>query len=364
MKVGILTFHASHNYGSMLQAYALQKVLANLGVENEIINFRSDIQKSLIPPHISFRHPRSSIVKFLKEPGKTVRLMCKFSRFEKFIRECLNVTQELSSAEDVVAFVNNANYNAIITGSDQIWNPGCWDFDMCYLADFPYSGKRIAYAPSLGSNPSRISEKEYDKMGRAINRYHAVSTREANGQKCLNRITDKHVSVVLDPTLLLESEEYLGLANAKVNISEPYIFYYTPRDEPGYFDKAKKLAQLTGLKILVTQDYPEYKSDRIVRKLDCGPKEFLTIIKNAAYTIGNSFHLLAFSLIFRKEFLLLSNDADSRMLNILAPLGLQNRLIIGESVVLPSPIDYSAVEPALTHARNQSVDYLRSALYN
>lgn len=364
MKAGILTFHASHNYGSMLQAYALQKILTNLGIENEIINFRSDIQKSLIPPYISLRHPRSSLMKLIKEPRKTVDLLSKYNRFEKFLRNYLNVTQELLSAEDVAEFVKNANYDAIITGSDQIWNPGCWDFNMCYLADFHFYGKRIAYAPSLGSNLNQISEEERERMRVAINRYHTLSTRESRGKEFLSRITDKPIDVVLDPTLLLDAEDYSEIANERVNISEPYIFYYTPREESGYFTKAKELSYLTGLNILVTQNYPEYKSDGIIRKLDCGPKEFLTLIKNATYTIGNSFHLLAFSLIFGKEFFLLSNEPDSRMLNILTPLRLQDRLIIDKPVTIQPPIEYSVIKPALVSARNKSLNYLHSALYN
>ena len=109
MKVGILTFHASHNYGSMLQAYALQKVLSNFGIENEIINFRTEIQKSLIPPHISLRHPRSSLKKLIKGPQKSVSLLSKYNRFEKFLRNYLNVTRELSSAGDVAEFVKKAD---------------------------------------------------------------------------------------------------------------------------------------------------------------------------------------------------------------------------------------------------------------
>ena len=364
MKVGILTFHASHNYGSMLQAYALQKVLMNLGIETEIINFRSDIQKSLITPYISMKHPRSSLIKFMKEPGKAMNLLSKYNRFERFLKNYLIVTQELSTSDDVAEFVKNANYDAIITGSDQIWNPACWDFNMCYFVAFPFSGKRIAYAPSLGSNPNQISGNEEKRITAAINRYDAISTRESKGKAFLSKITDIPIDVVLDPTLLLEARQYSELANKNVNISEPYIFYYTPREESGYFDKAKELSSLTGLKILVTQNYPEYKGSDIVRKLACGPREFITLIKNATYTIGNSFHLLAFSLIFKKEFYLLTKVSDSRMMNLLTPLGLQNRLIVNESLSLQSPIVYSDVESVLASERNKSLNYLYSALYN
>lgn len=364
MKVGILTFHASHNYGSMLQAYALQHTLTNLGVENEIINFRSDIQKSLIEPPLKVCHPRSSFYKIFKEPTKTIQLMRKYNRFELFIRKFLKVGIEINSPEQIPAYIAKNNFDTIITGSDQIWNPGCWDFDMCYLADFPFRGKRIAYAPSLGCAPEQISKEDEDRIRNAISKYDAISTRESQGKDFLSLLTDKPVDVVLDPTLLLDSGDYATLATGKVDISEPYIFYYTPREDSGYFEKAIKLSKLTGLKLMVTQEYSEYRGSDIIRKLDCGPREFLTVIKNATYTIGNSFHLLVFSLIFGREFYLLSKGPDSRMMSLLKPLGLQNRMIINEPITLQSPIDYYMTESILATERNNSVKFLRSALYN
>ncbi len=364
MKVGILTFHASHNYGSMLQAYALQHTLTELGVENEIINFRSDIQKSLIEPPLDIRHPRSSLSKFVRKPSETILLMKKYKRFEKFLNKDLNVGKEINLSEQIPSYIAGGKFDAIITGSDQIWNPGCWDFDMCYFADFAFNGKRIAYAPSLGSNPDEIPANTIESIQTAINRYDSISTREMRGLNFLSKITNKPVDVVVDPTLLLNDEDYCNIAYDKLNIQKPYILYYTPREESGYFDKAKELSNLTGLDILVTQEYLEYRDSRIIRRLDCGPREFLTLIKNASYTIGNSFHLLAFSLIFKKEFYLLSSGADSRMMNILEPLGLQDRLIIDNAIHILSPIQYSNVEPILANAREKSLNYLYTALYS
>lgn len=364
MKVGILTFHASHNYGSMLQAYALQHSLTKLGVENEIINFRSDIQKSLIKPPLNIRHPRSSLYKIFRKPTETITLMKKYKRFENFLNENLFVGKEINLSEQIPAYIATEKFDAIITGSDQIWNPGCWDFDRCYFADFAFNGKRIAYAPSLGSNPDEIPAHAIDLIRVAINRYDSISTRELKGRDFLSKITNKSIYVVADPTLLLNARDYCNIANTKTNVKNPYIFYYTPREESGYFDKAKELSRITGLDILVTQEYPEYRDARIIRKLDCGPREFLTLIQNATYTIGNSFHLLAFSLIFRKEFYLLSNGEDSRMVNMLEPLRLQDRLIIGKEIEILPAIQYSTIEPIIANAREKSLNYLCTALYN
>lgn len=80
MKTGILTFHASHNYGSMLQAFALQTTIQNMGHECEIINLRTDVQKGLIPPEIIWKHLRATLSKVLKHPKRTFQLQKKYNR--------------------------------------------------------------------------------------------------------------------------------------------------------------------------------------------------------------------------------------------------------------------------------------------
>ncbi len=363
MNAGVLTFHASHNYGSMLQAYALQRVLEKLGVGSEIINFRTDVQKSLTPPPVSLSHPRSSALTCLRFPGRTWALLRKYRRFELFLKKFLNVSKELHSAKEVEDYVCLRQFDAIITGSDQIWNPACWDFDMSYLVDFDYDGKRIAYAPSLGSHPENIAEKDRNELIRAINRYDSLSTRELRGQSFLSQFTDREIKVVLDPTLLLDKDDYLDIANVGIPVKEPYIFYYTPREESGFFRKAQEYAQRRGIKILVTQSYEEYCGDNVIRVLDCGPREFLSIVKNATLCIGNSFHLLAFSLILGREFILLSNEADSRMMNLLSPMGLTDRLIVGNAAILCNgEIDFVEVWEKLSLLREDSMRYLKSAL--
>lgn len=363
MNVGILTFHASHNYGSMLQAYALQRVLVNLGVNCEIINFRTDVQKSLTPPPVSLSHPRSSLLTCLRHPGRTWALLKKYYRFEKFITRFLNTSNELHSTKEIEDYVCFKQFDAIITGSDQIWNPACWDFSTAYLTDFKYNGRRIAYAPSLGAHPENIAHKDRNKLIEALKKYDYLSTRESQGQNILSRLTNREIKVVLDPTLLLDKTDYMEIANVGTPVKEPYVFYYTPREESGFFVKAQEYAHKLGIKILVTQSYEEYYGDNVIRVLDCGPREFLSIIKNATLCIGNSFHLLAFSLIFGREFILLSNETDSRMMNILSPLGLKDRLIIGNAMIsCNGEINFGKIRGKLSSLKEESLRYLETTL--
>jgi hypothetical protein len=347
----------------MLQAYALQYSLSKLGVENEIINFRSNTQKSLIPPPIEFCHPRSSLRKLIYTPGKTLALTLKYRRFENFLNRELNITKELTTQEAVAKFIIENEYDAIITGSDQIWNPACWDFSTVYLCDFPYKGKKIAYAPSIGSHPEEILSTEYDTIIRLASQYGWLSTREKRGSDFLNRRLGREMSVVLDPTLLLRATDYDTVTSKKLQ-HQPYILYYTPREEKGYFRCALKFSDKLGINIVVTQDFEEYHGYKnVLYRLDCGPKEFLSLVKNAAYCIGNSFHLLAFSLIFHKEFFLLSRELDSRMVNMLEPIGLQSRLIHPDDYsFVVEDIDYESIDCWLIKKKKNSLMFLEKSL--
>lgn len=364
MKTGILTFHASHNYGSMLQAYALQTIIQKMGHECEIINLRTDVQKGLIPPEIIWKHLRATLSKVLKHPKRTFQLQKKYNRFEKFLNHDLCCSKELHNTDEVSNYISEANFDAIIVGSDQIWNVDCWDFDRSYVLDFNQDFRRIAYAPSLGSHPEKMSETYTELLKRCWSRFDCLSTREIRGSEYVEKLTGKECVTVLDPTLLLSESDYNQLCNDEPIIKEPYLFYYTPREENGTFAFALKYAQLYDLKIVVTQSHQEYIGNNIIRILDCGPREFLNVVRHSVINIGNSFHLLAFSLIFHKEFIMLSKEEDSRMLNLLKPLYLENRLLcpnanIPEKLTL---VNNTAQDAKLAEIRESSLRFLTNAL--
>ncbi len=349
----------------MLQAYALQQVLLSWGYCNEIINLRTKVQRGLILPPLQWCHPRSSLLRLVREPDQTLALQRKYRRFEAFLRKDLQLTRALDTHEQVEQYLIKHQYDVLIAGSDQIWNPGCWDFDRSYLLDFSLPWRRVAYAPSLGSAPEKIPTDKLEDMRAAWSRFDSLSTREARGSAFVAQQTGRKVEVVLDPTLLLEKDKYLPLIQGKRLVDEPYIFYYTPREESGTFRMAQMLARQMGYKIVVTQSHPEYEGDNLIRIYDCGPREFLNVVHHASYTIGKSFHLLAFSLIFEKEFLMVSRELDSRMTNILDALGICGRIVSPDSpgvCPLPQEIDYRKVKERFAQIRQSSLDYLRMAL--
>ena len=148
-KVGVITFHASHNYGSMLQAYALQQVILGMGYDCEIINFRSIAQKEQYKPIFLVGTLYGKFVRFIIQAMYALDILKKHRLFERFLRENLILSsKEYTTLEDL----ENAdfNYDYYISGSDQIWNVQAHDFNYAYFLPFVRLGKRIAYAPSMG----------------------------------------------------------------------------------------------------------------------------------------------------------------------------------------------------------------------
>ncbi|MCU6771238.1 Polysaccharide pyruvyl transferase [uncultured Bacteroides sp.] len=202
-KVGIITFHASHNYGSMLQAYALQHIVQNLGYDCEIINFRSLSQKEMYKPIFMKGTLYGRCVRFIIQSRYVLGIIKKQRLFEEFLKKELKLSsKEYTTFEDL----KNAdfNYDYYISGSDQIWNVRCYDFNYAYFLPFVKSGKkRIAYAPSLGPDLSMQTHGDISKISDLLKKYDAISVREPTGAKYIVNLCQKSVSVVLDPTLLL-----------------------------------------------------------------------------------------------------------------------------------------------------------------
>lgn len=213
MKIGIITFHAAFNYGSMLQAYALQTFLERQGHHVEIVNYRPKTQKRGYPKPISFsslHNVKQTVQSLLFAPTTIPTLYKKWHLFDDFLNKYLHLTREYSS----LAELNSANfdYDVLVTGSDQIWNTQTFDFSEAYFGTFVNAKtKKIAYAPSMGPKPE-AQDKEYVK--RLLKGYSAISVRE---ERTKDFLTDNHlfddVSLVLDPTMLLDKSDFSGLCS-------------------------------------------------------------------------------------------------------------------------------------------------------
>lgn len=368
MKIAILTFHASHNYGSVLQAYALSKYLKESGYDVEIINLRNQAQRDAYRIYtrrkLSIRHLIDMCFTTLTYAPRRRR----FKNFEQFIYHVLPVTSiEYTSGNEL----RNAglDYDIYITGSDQVWNPACQDFETAYYLDFAdESRKRIAYAPSLGKG--NFNEKDEKLIKNLLYNVDFISCREEQGCEILRSLTDKDVTHVCDPVVLLDKYRWDEFAVAP-KTNKPYILTYFLNNNHGDRSQVEYLRKKTGYNVIALNEYiSDWLNPHISLKLDATPQEFVGLIKNAAIVCTNSFHATAFSTIFQKKFFTaiasksdVSNNNDSRKIDFLTSLGLESRLLPnGTTPDINAEIDYKKAQEKLNSFRAESADYLIKAL--
>lgn len=370
-KVGIITFHASHNYGSMLQAYALQHIVQNLGYDCEIINFRSLAQKEMYKPIFMKGTLYGRCVRFIIQLRYAFGIIKKQRLFEKFLKKELNLSsKEYSTLEEL----ENAdfNYDYYISGSDQIWNVQCIDFSYAYFLPFIKSGKkRIAYAPSLGPGISMKNHGDISKISDLLKKYDAISVREPAGAKFIENLCQKSVPAVLDPTLLLKIDEYDKLIDNKPLIKDEYVLIYSPNFNNRVYEMAWRLGQKHNIKVVLTQGL-RTKGEmlkwgwQIKIYAASGPKEFLNLCKNATIICCDSFHAVVFSILFRKSFFVVNDIEDNRISNLLKITHLQKRKFSLSDDFLSAPlqIDFTDAFNYLEMEKTKSMNWLKQSLGN
>lgn len=368
MKTGTLTFHAPNNNGSFLQAYALQTVLrTELGVENEIINFYSEQQES---QYAVFRNPKSAgdIVRNCISLLHYGAFKQKFNRFEKMRETHLQMTPRYKTEKEVYAALSK--YDALICGSDQIWNTGARDFSNVYFLP-GVTQKKIGYAISAGSNLAAMNK---EKIAEAAKQFDFLSVREKSMQDYLCGLGVSNCKLVLDPTMLMQKDQYENLIDKETIVKGKYIFLYTINFDSQVLETVRKLSEK--YKIPVYTAFTGYSGTKCYKYgikilYDVGPAQFLSLIRNATIVCSNSFHGIAFSIIFQKAFYRLCNISpdgekkiDDRIDGILGRLGLTERNIdrMCVSSLKKKTIDYVAVEERLQKLRGESMEYLKRSL--
>lgn len=300
MKVGILTFHDAHNYGAVLQAYALKKYIKTLGYDVKIINY----------------HHKTIPNGFPRE-GYEVR----WDKFNKFIKELIDYEQNVYKSEEDL---EKLDIDFWICGSDQIWNTEITrGFNRGFFLDFDTNGKKISYAVSMGI--TELPKEQEEKFKNSINKLDYISVREKTLKDYAEKFTSKSITKTLDPTLLLNESDYNNLILD--NKYGKYVLIYALEPDERLIKIAKMIANEKNVKIIELNDKKQekYFCDQVS---DAGPHEFLTLIKNAKAIITNSFHGTIFSIIFKKEFYTITRgNRNSRMENILEIIDMKDRLI-------------------------------------
>ena len=342
--IAIITYSRAYNYGSALQAYALNFFLNNSDCNVRTIDYTTERQQSLYRIFEPFKGMKSFLrnLQSILYYSKLRRHKCKFDEFvDKNIPQTPKITKIQQLAE------MNDEYDYFICGSDQIWNAQCDDFDANYMLSF-VSDKRkcIAYAPSLGAGAD--NPKTRDMIRLYVSSFKAISSRETQSADIIEIATNKTVQGVFDPVFLLSAEEWSNVSASPIVAGE-YILGYFIGDVAGMRDFAANVQRMYDMPVVVICKNLRDMKYNFSNHYEAGPADFVTLVKNARCIITNSFHAISFSLIFHVDFWAFVEKvtSDSRIRGLLNDVGLSNRIIDSETsneVDAMNPILYKALD--------------------
>lgn len=355
-KIGIVTFHRAINYGGILQCYSLQKKIKDMKNDAEVIDYISDdVYKIYKPFYVSKFNIIKTPLKWLLDTifykqNKRVK-----SKFEKFLIENISLSKNINDKQYLQRHCSN--YDVIISGSDQVWNKKITleDYDVYDLSLVNHKQK-IAYAASIGNDEIEKDEKKY--YNELIDKYKSISVRE----KSLEKIFNKKITTVLDPVFLSKKEEWERLIDIKKGINEKYIFVFSLQRNKQIDSIINKLSKSS--KIYYYSKLPVCKKN-VKRVFDLSPNEFLEMIYNAEMVITNSFHCLAFSIIFnKKNIAVLHSDKSSRQTDLLELLGMNDRIYSGNNLdkLIKTKTNYEIVNEKIENLRNESLCFLEESI--
>ncbi len=360
-KIGIITFHRAYNYGSVLQAYALNYYLNKLGITTETIDFWTERQKDIY----RIFEPNKSVMSILRNIQSLMqysKLVRKKKRFEAFIEENIVLSKgQYKTLEDLREA--QLYYDYYICGGDQVWNPYCEDFDYAYLLDFVDNKKKcMSFSPSIAVTDMGKKEKEaFEK----VKDFKALSVREATGKGLLEKLVNREVEVISDPVILLDKKEWMKFVDTSFPLRN-YVFCYFIGDVKGMREYAKKLGK-QGKKVIVIQKSIRDMLFQNRKMYDAGPKEFLTLLYHADYVITDSYHATIFSTMFHKKFWTFlkpeaKTNSNSRIVDFAEKFGVSNRIVSYENPRISECsecIDYKKAEEQFEIERKKSIEYLR-----
>lgn len=373
-KIGILSlYYKNYNYGGLLQAYALVTAVEKNQFKAEQICVQPD----------SKTHKRNALF-FLKIPLRLMKKGFKLyvsgklkernSRFNSFMQE-IHHSEKIYSVENIGEA--NKAYDGFICGSDQVWNPYYFtpkETDVYTLRFANENKSKASYAASVGV--SNLTEDQKQVLNQALQSFSHISLREESARSLFSKEMSEKMNVVLDPTLLLTSDEW-ALKQSAVDVPEKYIFCYFLGPSKENRKMAKEISKKLGIPI-VTNPYISPGSELAdigfgnIKIMNAGPKEFLYLINHAELVLTDSFHACVFSLQFKRPFLAFSRDdkgnkasMHSRLYDFAEKFHLQNQLMLGEKRPFDPAcmkIDWAPAYEVLAKERENSMEFLRNAL--
>ncbi len=366
MKIAILTQPLVHNYGGILQNYALQQVLLKLG--HHPITIEKDPYQHITNFQLLIDLPKRFFTKYilkkrgyiLSEKQNNALIKQKREQSFRFVSKCINHLYVKS-----YNLVTIADFDVFLVGSDQVWRPGYNNdglLEQMYLNFIPedINIKRITYAASFGCKEWEYDAEQTKQCAKLVQRFDAVSVREIDGISLCAKFLNRNDAIsVLDPTLLLDSKDYLQLCSNINTLSNNILFAYILDKNDAIIFQLEEIATQKNLKLrLVSADQ------------DCSlsVEEWIAMFRDAKMVITDSFHGTVFSIIFKRDFYSICNESrgNSRFTSLLSQFNLQDRLFNDiKSIninINTNQIDWEIIENIKSSLQNKSIKFLTNNL--
>ena len=376
--IGLVTCFEVYNYGSQLMSLALQMMMDELDYSCEQINYvpKRDLHYICSVP---FKLTNQALIEHKQELKQKQNLVEQSSdqkrlfqkkkeAFDRFIKENMNLSKPAVGYRALTQLANQ--YDCVLLGSDQVWNPLNLEGDFKNLMFVPDQVPKIVYGASFG-----VSDVPRNQIGRTkkyLTRIPYKSVREKQGADLIRTLTGENVPVVLDPTLMISTEQWKNKCCNRFVPDEPYIFTYFLGKDPANRKRVLELKKETGLKVAAIDLYNIENVNYIDWPVDCaGPGDFVGLIQGAQYICTDSFHGTVFSILNEKKFVTFlryaggaTNAGNSRIGSLLEQLALMDRIYADGAVQkqIDQGIDYALVNEKLNALRETSWTFLKNAL--
>lgn len=350
MKIGILTFHLAHNYGAVLQCYALQEVLRSMGYDACVIDYQQPFMVEHFHPkrYWGIRSFISTLIHGdMREYTYRAKLpYVRYYNFQKFKSRYLHLTDKCYGTDDIPPM------DLYIVGSDQPWNPDLTGgTDFVYYGQFarPQDSRIITYA--MSGSEYAIGKVGWNNIKFYCENFDTLSFREENITDKFSKLTCRECKTVLDPTLIANPILWEPMLNKKWADKKYILLYHVggPQDVISTMTiKTKDMAEKENLEFIDASDYLY------------SPSDFVSLIRYAQCIVTASFHALAFSIVFKKKFVAVytGQHSDVRLQNILHIVALEKYMVEPFAISMPANPNYENLKSRLNYFQNESFCFL------
>ena len=361
-KIGILTFHSIPDYGSILQAYALQKTILKVACnryECNIIDLRLNQLK------YNEKKGINKIINKLYEIVYYKKIFIRANKFEEFISRKLILSKEKYYSLDKICKIVD-DYDFLIVGSDAIWDVKSNNFNLSYFLPFNCKAKKISYAASFGESKYISYNILEGNIKSYLSNFDYLSVRENDSANIIEKIINKKCEVLIDPVFLEKDTEWNELVSDKRIVKGKYIFYYSNGSSKSDIRILKEIKKIYKIPIVMINSKSLYDKLTCYKKiLNCGPTEFLNLIKNAEVVCTNSYYGIVFSIIFHKNFYYIGTKENQEIKLLLKNVGIGDRIVNIKNlnkINNKNIINFVKAENQLVNLRNYAIKFLKDIL--